>query len=132
MKEHERGLHIQTQRESLKQLNTIETKQSNNNNKLQWRATEQSLKVGAQSEDTEQIMDALYGPDGPQLYSLLLSGNSAPTDVFTQPLLPVINELSACVCGNNWRFILETYVQGLWLSGGLNLLILSESVRTYL
>lgn len=25
-------------------------------------------------------------------------GNSAPTDVFTQPLLPVINELSLCVC----------------------------------
>lgn len=28
---------------------------------------------------------------------LLLSGNSVPTDVFTRPLLPVINELSACV-----------------------------------
>lgn len=28
---------------------------------------------------------------------LLLSGNSVPTDVFTQPLLPVINELSECV-----------------------------------
>lgn len=51
---------------------------------------------------------------------LLLSGNSAPTDVFTQPLLPVINELSACVRGNNWRFTSETYVQRMWLRGGIN------------
>lgn len=85
-------------RASLKQRYTIESKQSHKN-KLCWRATELSLRLGAQSEDTELIMGALswaWWP--PQLYSLLLSGNSAPTDVFTQPLLPVINELSAWVC----------------------------------
>lgn len=54
-----------------------------------------------------------------QFYSLLLSGNSAPTDVFTQPLLHIINELSVCVCvcGNNWMLNSKSYVQGLWLRG---------------
>lgn len=98
-----------------------------NNNAPQWRRNNQtttnrgdeqaelSQRVDAQSEDTELIMDALLpGPDHQQFYSLLLSGNSVPTDVFTQPLLPVIKELSACVCGNNWRFTSGT----LWRRAG--------------
>lgn len=124
MTKHKRaGEHLNS-RVSLKQRYTIETKQSNKKT-LCWRATELSLRVGAQSEDTELIMGALSWAWWPlQIYSFLLSGNSAPTDVFTQPLLPVIKELSAWVCvetivglpqrhmcrGCDWEVVLNLWI----------------------
>lgn len=49
-----------------------------------------------------------------QVYGLLLSGNSAPTDVFTQPLLPVINELSACVCVETTEGSTQSHMYRRW------------------
>lgn len=65
-----------------------------------------------------------------QVYSLLLSANSAPTDVFTQPLLPVINELSACVCVETSEGPTQSHMCTGWTDKRTNYYFFFESEKT--
>ena len=137
-------------------LTTFHNRDKTNKNKVWWRATESSLRVGAQSEDTELIIgavcwawwSAVLQPEEKAFYSTVTQRQQM---CLNNLLLPVINELSACVracvcvcvrvcvcvcacvcvcvCGNDWKFISETYVQGLWLRGGLEKWIWSKKKK---